>query len=360
MTQPSIHIKALLFISLLAVLPNRVLANEGVPVVVTSPQLQPIYRQVQVTGSVTSPQVSQLSPSLDGLIKAWHADEGDRVKKGQLLLSLDDELATIELQSDRAQVLQAEAALADAKRRLREAESVRQKGGIAESLIETIRTEVVQQEALLNQRRADAEHQQAVVNRHQVKAPYSGVISKRMAEQGEWVSPGHTVFELVATENLRLDFAVAEDFLAELNAGLPVQFSLNAMPGTSFNGEVSAIVPITTPGDRTFLVRVVPKMPLKELKPGMSASATLNLPSSQQGLVVPRDAILRYPDGRTVVWVVRNSSDMVAREKRVQTGQSFDGRVEIRSGLQLTDQIVVRGNESLQEGQKVRIVPNAE
>jgi multidrug efflux pump subunit AcrA (membrane-fusion protein) len=95
------------------------------------------------------------------------------------------------------------------------------------------------------------------------------------------------------------------------------------------------------------------------MTPGMSVHGKLGLTTGRQGVVVPRDAILRYPDGRITVWVVNPGSEPPSvTEKRVTTGHSFDGMMTIREGINAGDVIVVQGNESLQEGQQVRIQRN--
>jgi multidrug efflux pump subunit AcrA (membrane-fusion protein) len=88
----------------------------------------------------------------------------------------------------------------------------------------------------------------------------------------------------------------------------------------------------------------------------MSARAKFNIDAGRNGVAVSRDALLRFPDGRVVVWVVDNSGDVpIVREQIVQTGIEFDGIVEITSGLTAGDLVVVRGNETLQEGQTIAI-----
>ena len=90
----------------------------------------------------------------------------------------------------------------------------------------------------------------------------------------------------------------------------------------------------------------------------MSARAALNLDSGRRGMVIPRDALIKYPDGRDVVWVVEESEGGdIAAQKRVDTGLVFSGMVEIRKGLSLTDRVVVEGNETLQAGQRVAVLP---
>lgn len=109
-------------------------------------------------------------------------------------------------------MIQAETALVAAKRRLSEAKTLGSSGGIAQTLILDLSSEAGQDSAALQQARAQAALRQALVKRHTLKTPFAGVISRRMGEAGEWVSPGQGVYELVALDDLRLDFAVAEDF----------------------------------------------------------------------------------------------------------------------------------------------------
>jgi RND family efflux transporter MFP subunit len=333
----------------------------GVPVAVASPERQPVFSLVDVTGTVTSPRVAQLSVAISGLILAVRAEEGDRVAAGQVLVELDPELAELESRSARAQVTQADTALIDSRRRLQEAKTLGSSGGIAQTLVLDLASEVEQDSAALQQARAQVALREALVTRHTLKAPFAGVISRRMGEAGEWVTPGQGVLELVATDDLRMDFAVAEDFFPALNIDTPVQFSFNALPGESFTGRVQTLVPVTDPGARTLLLRVVAhdkgQAQDPRIMPGMSARATLKIPQLDSGLVIPRDALLRYPDGRVVVWTVTpGDSGLEAREKAVRTGQSFAGVVEIVEGLEAGEQIVVRGNEALQNGQRVRII----
>ncbi len=339
---------------LLAVADTRA---EGVPVAVSEIREQAIYREVGVTGSVTSPHVARLSPATSGLVVNLHADEGTAVAAGDLLLELDDELATLSWRSGEALRKQAQSELADAERRLAEAQRLAPQQSIAETAVRALESEVVQDQAALERAAAEAAYERAVVERHKLRAPFSGVISRKLTDRGEWVSQGQGVLELVATEELRLDFAVAEDYLAALTPEAPVEFSLQALPGRRFAGKVQTIVPVTDPGARTFLLRVLPDAANTRLIPGMAAFARLQIPQQSSGLTVPRDATLSYPDGRVVVWTVETGSDgLVARENIVSTGAAFDGRVEILSGLKAGARVVVQGNEALSDGQSVRLV----
>ncbi len=331
--------------------------TEGVPVVVGSVQQQAIYREVRVTGSVTSPQVASLSPSTAGLVQAVHADAGDRVAAGDVLLELDDELAQLRWRSAEAERAQAATALDDAARRLAEAQKLAPQQSIAETAVRALEAEVAGDRAALERATADAQYQHALLARHQLRAPFAGVISRKLSAPGEWVAQGAGVFELVATDGLRLDFAVSEDYLSALQPDTEVEFSLSAHPGERYAGRVQAIVPVTDPGARTFLLRVLPSDDDTPMLPGMSAHASLRIADNSIGLAVPRDATLNYQDGRVVVWTVEDEEQgSVARERAVQPGATFDGMVEVRDGLPPDARIVIQGNEALSDGQRVRII----
>ena len=331
--------------------------ENSVPVAVAKVQQQGIFRTVTVTGTVTSPRVARLSASISGLVKELRADVGDTVEAGSLLLTLDPELADLQNQAAKARRDQARAALEDARRRLREAESLGPTKAIAKTMILDLKSEVIQDQAALAQAVAEANYQTALLARHELKAPFAGIISQKLSESGEWIAPGQGIFELVASEGLRLEFAVAEDYLAQLRPDTVVPFTLNAFPGKQFAGRVETIVPVSDPGARTFLLRVAIDERPGTIVPGMSAQGTLKIPTRDSGLVVPRDAVLRYPDGRTIIWAVKESdSGPVAVEKRVELGEVFDGLVEVRQGVEPDDRVVVKGNEALQEGQRLHIL----
>jgi membrane fusion protein (multidrug efflux system) len=351
---------ALLMAAVLSVMPP-VLSAQGASVVVAVAVEQDIHRPLRLTGTVTAAREARLSTSTSGLVAAIGVDAGSVVQRGDLLLELDAELAELQSRSADAQVEQARAALADARRRLEEARTLVPQQSIAESAVRDLAAEVSIDEAALHQATADAAYRQGVLSRHRLHAPFDGVVSAKLTELGEWVNPGQPVLELVGVDDLRLDFPVAEDYLADIRPDAPVSFALNADAAGEYPGRVATVVPVMDPGARTFLLRVLPVEPEPRLLPGMSVRATLKLATGRRGLVVPRDALLRYPDGRVVVWTVEEGSDgTVVRENPVSLGTAFDSLVEIRSGLDAGARVVVRGNEALQNGQRVNVRANPE
>tara|TARA_R110002124_G_scaffold104623_1_gene254819 strand:+ start:2842 stop:3903 length:1062 start_codon:yes stop_codon:yes gene_type:complete len=347
----------LLVSGLFTATPAATQTDAGVPVRVDVVTQQAIQRSIALTGTVTSPRQSRLSTATAGLVTALHVDEGSQVSTGDVLLELDPVLAQSQWQSSSAAADVARLAAADSRRRLEEARVLVPQKSIAESAVRDLEAEVAQDTADLQRAEAEASYTKGILHRHTLRAPFSGVVSAKQTELGEWVTPGQPVLTLVATESLRMDFPVSEDYLADVTLETPVTYNLGDNSRDARPGTVTTVVPVTNPGARTFLLHVQPASADARMIPGMSARAQLTLATGRSGLTVPRDAILNYPDGRVVVWVVENGEDGArVRETLVTTGVVFDGNVEILQGLNAGEKVVVQGNEALQNGQRVTVL----
>jgi len=352
------RLTSILLTTLLPWLPAAGGARESaVLVTVATVRDAPVSEVVRLTGTVTAARAARLSPATSGLVTALAVDAGSRVQTGDILLELDGELADWQAQSADAALRAARVSLEDARRRLGEARALAPQRSIAETLVHDLAAEVARNEAALQQAEAEAGYRHAVLERHQLRAPFDGVVAAKLSEVGEWVAPGEAVLELVATGDLRVDFPVAEDYFQRMRAGDSVTFTRGAAGRVPHRGTVSTVVPVTDPGARTFLLRVDPGDAGADLSPGMSVHGQLHLDAGRRAPVVPRDAIIRHPDGRVIVWTVqRDGGEPVVTERLVETGLAFDDLVEIRSGLETGARVVVKGNEALYVGQPVTVL----
>ncbi|MDH3672996.1 MAG: efflux RND transporter periplasmic adaptor subunit [Gammaproteobacteria bacterium] len=336
--------------------PPALHAQQVPPVAVALAERAEIVEELSLTGTLTSPRSARLSPEVEGRVAKVSVDAGDRVKGGAILLTLDDELARLELEQAQAALRETEAELADARRRLREARNLVARQSIPETEMETREAQVRRLVAAAERRKAEQAYQSARIERHTLEAPFAGVIGRRLTELGEWVVPGTAVLELVAVDRLRLDLQVPQSYFGRLDRKTPVVVHLDALLGRSVEAPVSKIVPVSNPSARTFLARVRLDNATGRMTPGMSARATLRIDTGRTNVVVPRDALIRYPDGRIMVWIARRNSERhTVSEQRVRTGLTFAEQVEIVAGLEAGTAVVVRGNETLREGQQVRI-----
>ena len=349
-----VHGPRLLALALLAA--PALHAQQAPPVDVALAERTEIVEELPLTGTLTSPRTARLSPEVEGRVSEITVDAGDRVARGDTLLALDDELVRLELEQAQAALREAEAELTDARRRLREARDLVERQSIPQTEVETREAQVQRMAAVVARRTAERAYQQARVERHTLEAPFTGVIARRLTDLGEWIEPGTAVLELVAVDRLRLDLQVPQSYFGRVDRRTPVAVRLDAMPDRTLEATVNEIVPVSDPSARTFLARVALDNAGARLTPGMSARATLRIDTGRTSVVVPRDALIRYPDGRVTVWVARhNSETYTVSEQRVRTGLTFAGQVEIVEGLDTGTPVVVRGNENLREGQQVRV-----
>lgn len=329
---------------------------EAPAVVVEQAREAAIIRQTPLSGTITSVRVSRLSSEISGQVAMLKVDIGDRVEAGDTLLVLDNDLGKWEYQASQALTEQLRAELADAKRRYADAQRLRKQSSISENEIQLRRAEVDIKSAALKRQQAEEQRQRTRFERHVLRAPFAGVISDKMTEVGEWVEPGSSVLELVAMDTLYADFSVPQIFYPLIDDSSRVTLMLDALPEQQLEGTIDVVVPVNDPSARTFVLRVRFNSERTDIIPGMSVNGVLQVPTAERGIVVSRDAVLRYPDGRITVWVVRErDGQFQVVERKVTTGHGFDGRIEIREGIETGDRVVVEGNEALESSQVVQV-----
>ncbi|MBK1698318.1 efflux RND transporter periplasmic adaptor subunit [Rhodovibrio salinarum] len=332
-------------------------AQNAAPVEVATAEQRTILNLVRVSGTVVAPRTSQVSTSLGGLVEEVAVDLGVQVAAGDTLVALDDALARHDVARAAAAVDEAEADLADARQRVRRAEQLAQTNNIPQSELDSRRAEAQRAAASVDRLEAEASAARERLDQHTITAPFEGVVTDRVTEPGEWVSPGETLVVVSAVDQLYVDLQVPQTYYPDLRDGAPISLSFEALPGRSVPAVIAAQVPVSDPTQRTFTLRVAPDAEgTLPLTPGMSARAEIELATGTQDIVVPRGAIIRYPDGRTTVWTLDDSEERLhAREVQVELGRAFSGVVQVTSGLEVGQRVVTRGNETLRPGQAVRL-----
>lgn len=315
-----------------------------------------LIEDVPLTGTVISPRIAKLSTEVSGIIETMEVEIGDHVRGGDEILQINLELDALLLEAARAETEQAAQELEDSERRLGVAKSLAQRRAVPANEIDSLAAEVRIDGAGLKRLQAIQKRLAARLQRHKLVAPFGGIISRKLVEQGEWIQPGQTVVELVASTGLRIDFQAPQSVYPKLDPSTKVRIKLDALPGQNFDGVIETIIPVADPSTRTFLIRAALNNSEVKLAPGMSANAVLRLDTGAQGVVVDRDALIRYPDGRVTVWVVNQEGGRgLVTERRVHTGSSYNGKVAITSGLSPDTIVVVQGNEALRDNQSVII-----
>lgn len=330
--------------------------QHGQKVVVERADMRPLVEEVRLSGSVVAPRIAELSVQVSGQIDSLFVELGERVKTGAEILRLDSELEALALAEAHAATEKATVELDEARRRLADAEKLSKSLAISADQVNVLSSQVRAGEAEFRRIRAQEQRWEARLNRHQIIAPFEGVISQKWAELGEWLDPGDPAVELTAVNNLHIDFQAPQIATSRLDQDTEIVINFDALPGKSYDGLIDWMMPVANTQTRTFLLRTALQEEKVPLASGMSASAVLRLRSDEQALTVSRDALLRHSDGRVTLWVVEDNGESArVAERQVQTGAQFDGRVAIIKGLSAGEVIVVRGNESLRDGQIVNI-----
>lgn len=344
-------------ILILALTSTALHAQQPAPVAIEQPAVEPAVERVELTGSFTARRAAELSPRLAGLVESLHFEAGDAVEAGQVLVQLDERLAELELAQAEADVRRARSAWQEAVRLRDEGRRLREDRFIPETEIQARESnaEIARAELGVAESARDTVAEQLAF--HRIVAPFDGVAARRLVDEGEWVETGTAVAELVAIDDLWLELQAPQRLWPRLGRAAGAEVVVDAIPGRTFDADLVARVPVSDPNARTFLVRLVLHNGDVDITPGMSARATIRLPSDADALLVPRDALIRYPDGTVTLFVVdRSTSPPIARQRQVTLSRVDGNRAVIASGLEAGLPVVTRGNEALTDGQPVRIV----
>lgn len=326
------------------------------PVSVVRPVRAESVETLRFSGNLVARESARLSPQVAGLIAELEVDVGDRVETGQTLLQLDARLAELEVARAEAARAEARAALDEARRLAEEGRRLVGDRFLPDTEVRARESAAVLAEAGLARAEAELATEQERLRRHSLDAPFSGVIAARLAERGEWVGPGVPVLELVRVDELWLDVQVPQRYWVELGRSEAlVRAHADVAPDSPLETEIQARVPVSDPTARTFLLRLLVHDRGENLMPGMSARVEVDLKRDQAATLVPRDALLRYPDGSTTVWIVPVGSDR-ASQRPVTVRRFLGDQVELDEELGAEARVVVRGNEVLSEGEVVRVV----
>lgn len=328
------------------------------PVSVVAVVRAEVHEEIPLTGSVIARRVSRISPRVEGVVSEVLVDEGYRLKQGDIVLKLDPVLSKIAVAQARARVAEASAVLNEARRQRDEAAELVRKKHISATDHEARIAQVRIQEAALQGLQEVLEQEKELLKRHVVYAPFDGVVANKLTEIGEWVETSSTLVEMEETKIMRVDVPVPQLYFGRITLGTPVEIRFDAFPQRLFEGQVSMKIPSANSSTRTFPVRIDMENTDGSIAAGMSARVIFKLKANENALLVPRDAIVRKPDGSTLVWLVKNTNGQNrAVAVSVNVGKSYREHIEVIAGeLEVGDLLVVRGNEILQPGQPVDIV----
>lgn len=326
------------------------------PVVVAVAERAPVVSMIELTGSITAKRQARLSSRASGLVRAMKVDAGDRVKAGDVLMELDDDLARLALERVAVEKEQAALEVKDATRLVEEVRDLAKSGAYSRSEAENRETALKVRAIGSERSEVQWKEQQELIERHRLIAPFAGVVSQKLAEEGEWVQTGTPVLQLVETDRLWMDVQGPQELYGMLENEPKVSVMLDAYPDMEFPGKIAVKVPVKDMVARTFLLRIEIEDSKKLAAPGMSGRVSFSFEGDKEVLQVPRDSVIRFPDGSTKLWIVNDENGKpVASSRLVQLGQGLGNKIEVIGGIEPGVKVILLGNEGLREGQPVEI-----
>ncbi len=374
-------------------------ANEPVAVEVTTAAAikRELPRFFEATGSLAGDQQTDVAPQTSGKVVAVGVDIGSPVRRGQMLVRLDDAELKLRVEQAVAQVGQAKAAVRQAEeqiglrsgqsfdptrvaevsaakvaldlaeKNLRRAEKLIESGDVSRSFfdeqrarrdqlkeqydvalaqarqnfagVEVARTNVANAEAAL----ALARKNLSYVN---IPAPIDGFVTERTADLGEYVSPQQKVVTIVRTNPLRIRIDIPEQAIREVRVGQSVSITTSAWADKNFSGRVARIAPNVAADSRTMTVEAEIENSSGALKPGQFATVRILQERAEPAVLVPARAVVTEA-GVSRVYVIKDGR---AEQRIVQTGQTEGDLIEIRSGVAADEQVATSNVEQLSDG----------
>ena len=308
----------------------------AMPVEAANARADTVVDAILATGQIAALQSIELRPDIEGRLVQILVREGSPVTRGTPLFKIDD----AEL---KAQVAQIEAERDLARQSLsRTRDLLKQKA--------SSQAELERAEATMRSNEAQLELLKVRLGRTLVRAPFSGVMGQRLVSMGDYVTTSTRLAALQTVSPQRATFQVPERYAEQVKPGQEVTFRVAALPGREFTGKVDFVDPIVQLPGRTILVKAQVPNPRRELQSGMFIEARLATAVRPSAVIIPEDAVLPL-QGSNFVWVV---ADGKATRRQVELGVRTPGFVEVKTGVENSETVVVGGQERLAEGAPVQ------
>jgi RND family efflux transporter MFP subunit len=311
---------------------------DRIPVSVAQVSTSALRDSFSTVGSVEAFREADIFSESAGLVRKVSAEPGSRKKIGEALFVIDDELSS-------ARQKKADIQYRQAARNYDRYNKLYSEGAVALSALETVQLQ-----------REEAEAEFIAASRKyrdtRIKAPFSGIVSSRLVEQGELVHEGMKVAHMVDMQRVKIIIFVPESQVIKFLPGVALTVTSDLYPGERFNGTVSSVSD-KAGRDHTFRVEVLMKNSAKtSFRSGMFARVLYSGQGTRKALLIPRAALvtgIRNPE----VFVVRNGKAVLVR---VVAGVELQKNLEILGGLSAADSVVISGQDEVRDGSQVTVI----
>jgi len=319
-----------------------------ISIAVATAHQQSLDRTAEVQGALFPREHAVMSSEVEGAVVQVAADFGDKVTAGQVMMKINPREYELRVEAAQAALDQERAKLANSTARYSRAKALKQEATISPEQFDLTASQLGVDQADTESAEKALAMARKKLGDTQIKAPFSGSVQRRMASLGEHVSPGKELYELIATDPIKLRCPMPERFVPLGRVGMPVKLTIDAKPGAWYSGKITRIAPALDESSRTLLIEAEVANPDGALKPGFFAHVTMDL-GRDRALFVPSLAVLRYA-GVARVFIVDGG---VVRAREVTTGSVVGNQIEITAGLKEGEQVAVSDVDRLADGTAV-------
>jgi RND family efflux transporter MFP subunit len=329
--------------------PSTTQVQEAAPVDVQTALVAPLTvpRLLRLTGNLRGARETDLAANVAGRVMATQAERGQSVAAGDVIARVDVRAASLALAEAKVQVentkLQQTISSADCERY----EQLKKRGVVTDLEYDQVTAKCKM--APVSIEAAEARQRMAAKNVGDgvIRSPFSGVVTERFVDVGEYVQPSTRVVSLAQVDELKLEFSLPEQHFPEVKAGADVQFRVAAYPNQVFIGKVSHISGAVRP-TRDVLVEAKVSNQEQKLLPGMFADIEVTV-GTEELPAVPKAAVFEK-NGKLNVFVVVNNT---LEQRVLQPAVEVEGHLPVRRGVSAGEKIVVAEVDALKNGQKV-------
>jgi membrane fusion protein (multidrug efflux system) len=294
---------------------------------VTEAKLKTLHEVLEITGTTEPENTANIISNVEGKITRLNVREGDYVKEGQIVVRISPMLREDVVTAAKIKV---------------------------ESLEEELKNDTNNKE--LNEKLKEAkENYEFALEQYKeisIVSPSSGIVSKRLIDLGDMVAAKSKILEITSSNRFKINLTVAETDLRKLKSGQKAELNLDACPDRKFTGTITRVYPEIDPLTRNGIVEVRLDNPCPNVKSGMFVRASFTTKVYKDVLSVPAQSIITKMENKIVFIIDEN---MKAKSVEVQTGFETKEDVEIVSGLKQGDKVVIDGQQTLKNGNEVKI-----
>jgi membrane fusion protein, multidrug efflux system len=299
----------------------------------------------QAVGSLEAVDGTEITAQIAGNVTEIAFRSGQRVRKGELLVQLDNSTQLAQLHADQAKLQLADSTLTRTRK-------LYQVHAASQSDMQT----AVADDA---DARAAVEGDQATLAKLAISAPFAGTVGIREVSLGQYVSPATPIVNIQTYDPMLLDFSLPQSAVSEIAAGKSVQFTVNAYPGKKFDGRITALGSQVDPSTRNIALQARLGNPKGLLRPGMYGNVQIDIGHETHGVVVPNTAVSYNTFGDYIYIVTpveeRGQRELIAKQRVVQVSDERGSEVLLASGVQAGETVVTAGQGSLRDGAVVTV-----